>query len=92
MFFTIKYFSVMLLVSVSLLFFFKQGCFLEFNAKNENQVYLSRFKQRYNFANKGPSSQGYGFSSSHVWIRVGLLRKLSTEELMLLNYGVGEDS
>ena len=21
-----------------------------------------------NFANKGPSSQGYGFSSSHVWI------------------------
>ena len=25
-------------------------------------------KQRYYFANKGPSSQGYGFSSSHVWI------------------------
>ena len=24
------------------------------------------------FVNKGPSSQGYGFSSSHVWIRVGL--------------------
>ena len=23
-------------------------------------------KQRYYFANKGPSSQGYGFSSSHV--------------------------
>ena len=23
-------------------------------------------KQRYHFANKGPSSQGYGFSSSHV--------------------------
>ena len=23
--------------------------------------------QRYYFANKGPSSQGYGFSSSHVW-------------------------
>ena len=22
-----------------------------------------------NFANKGPSSQGYGFSSSHVWMR-----------------------
>ena len=21
-----------------------------------------------NFANKGPSSQGYGFSSSHVWM------------------------
>ena len=25
-------------------------------------------------------------------VRVGLSRKLSTEELMLLNYGVGEDS
>ena len=25
-------------------------------------------KQRHNFANKGPSSQGYGFSSGHVWI------------------------
>ena len=25
-------------------------------------------KQRYYFANKGPSSQGYGFSSGHVWM------------------------
>ena len=25
-------------------------------------------KQRHNFANKVPSSQGYGFSSSHVWL------------------------
>ena len=25
-------------------------------------------KQRHHFANKGPSSQGYGFSSSHVWM------------------------
>ena len=25
-------------------------------------------KQRYYFANKGPSRQSYGFSSSHVWI------------------------
>ena len=32
------------------------------------------------------------FSSSHVWMRVELSRKLSAEELMLLNYGVGEDS
>ena len=38
-------------------------------------------KERHYFAIKGPSSQGYGFS-----------RKLSTEELMLLNCGVGEDS
>ena len=25
-------------------------------------------KQRHHFANKGPSSQSYGFSSSHVWV------------------------
>ena len=25
-------------------------------------------KQRHDFVNKGPSSQGYGFSSSHVWM------------------------
>ena len=25
-------------------------------------------KQRHDFANKGPSSQGYGFSSGHVWM------------------------
>ena len=52
----------------------------------------SILKNRHYFANKGPSSQGYGFSSSHVWMRVGLERRLSAEELMLLNCGVGEDS
>ena len=25
-------------------------------------------KQRHHFANKSPSSQSYGFSSSHVWM------------------------
>ena len=25
-------------------------------------------KQRHYFANKGPSSQGYDFSSSHIWM------------------------
>ena len=25
-------------------------------------------KQRHYFVNKGPSGQGYGFSSSHVWM------------------------
>ena len=25
-------------------------------------------KQRHYFVNKGPSSQGYGFSSNHVWM------------------------
>ena len=39
-------------------------------------------KQRHYFANKGLSSQSYGFSSSHG--------RLSAEELMLLNCGVEE--
>ena len=44
-------------------------------------------------ANKGPSSQGYGFSSGHVWMwELGLWGKLSAENLMLLNCGAGEDS
>ena len=47
-------------------------------------------KKRYYFTNKGLSTQSYGFSSSHVWLWE--LDKLSTEELMLLNYGVGEYS
>ena len=25
-------------------------------------------KQRHYFTNKGPSSQGYGFSSGHIWM------------------------
>ena len=32
-------------------------------------------KQRYHVANKGPSSQGYGFSSGHVWMWFGSKRK-----------------
>ena len=28
----------------------------------------SILKSRHYFANKGPSGQGYGFSSSHVWM------------------------
>ena len=39
------------------------------------------------------SSQSYGLSSSHVWMwELDYKEKLSTEELMLLNCGVGEDS
>ena len=47
-------------------------------------------KQRHYFVHKGPSSQGYGFSSMDV--KVGLWRRLSAEESMPLNCGVGEDS
>ena len=41
--------------------------------------------------NKGPASQNYGFSHSHVWMRE-LDHKMSAKELLLLNCGVGEDS
>ena len=36
---------------------------------NFDEFVLAKYieKQRYYFANKGPSSQGYGFSSGHVW-------------------------
>ena len=55
-------------------------------------------KQRCYFANRSPSSQSYGFSGGHVWMweldytESWTIQKLSTEELMLLNCGVGEDS
>ena len=49
-------------------------------------------KQRHHFANKGPYSQSYSFSSSQVPMRVESQRKLSTKELMFSNCGTGEDS
>ena len=54
-------------------------------------------KQRYYFANTGPASQGYGFSSGHVWMweldcEESWVLKNWTFELQLLNCGVGEDS
>ena len=36
--------------------------------KSYNQPRQHIKKQRHYFANKNPSSQGYGFSSSHVWM------------------------
>ena len=36
--------------------------------KSYDQPRQHNKKQRYYFANKGPSSQSYGFSSSHVWM------------------------
>ena len=58
---------------------------------NQPRQYIQ--KQKHYFINKGPSSQDYGFSSSHVWMwELDYKRKLSAEELMLLNCGAGEDS
>ena len=36
--------------------------------KNNDKPRQHIKKQRHNFADKGPSSQSYGFSSSHVWM------------------------
>ena len=36
--------------------------------KSYDQPRQHNKKQRYYFANKGPSSQGYGFSNGHVWM------------------------
>ena len=32
------------------------------------EIFIRSQKQRHYFANKGPSSQGYGFSCGHVWM------------------------
>ena len=48
-------------------------------------------KQKHYLAHKSPSRQGYGFSSSHVWM-LDFDQKESPEELMLLNCGFEEDS
>ena len=38
------------------------------NKKSYNQPRQCNKKQKHYFVDKGPSSQGYGFSSSHVWM------------------------
>ena len=43
----------------------KDACSLE---ENYDQPIQHIKKQRHYFANKGPSSQSFGFPSSHVWI------------------------
>ena len=48
---------------------FKAKKFLNvFKAESYDQPRQYIKKQKYYFANKGPSSQGYGFSSGHVWM------------------------
>ena len=44
-------------------------------------------KQRCYFVNKGPSSQGYGFSSSHVWMWELDCEESWAPKMMLLNCG-----
>ena len=49
--------------------------------KSYNQPRQHIKKQRHYFANKGPSSRSYGFSSSHVW-----MWKLNYKESWALKY------
>ena len=49
--------------------------------KSYDQLRQHIKKQRHYFANKGPSSQGYGFSSSHVW-----MWELDYKESWVLNW------
>ena len=44
----------------------KDACCLEESYDKPRQCIK---KQRHHFADKDPSSQSYGFSSSHVWMR-----------------------
>ena len=44
-------------------------------------------KQRHHFANKGPYSKSYGFSSNHVWMWELDHKEGWAQELMLLNCG-----
>ena len=41
-------------------------CFLHGRKADQPSQHIK--KQRHYFVNKGPSSQGYGFSSGHVWM------------------------
>ena len=46
----------------------KQKKKLVHRKKSYDQLRQHNKKQRHHFANKGPSSQSCGFSSSHVWM------------------------
>ena len=50
-------------------------------------------KQRHQFADKGPSSQSYGFPVAMYGCECWTIKKkLNPEEQMILNCGVGENS
>ena len=49
--------------------------------KSFNQSRQNIKKQRHYFANKGPSSRSYGFSSSHVWCESWTIRKAEPQRI-----------
>ena len=46
----------------------QKSCLMSFSVPVNGNIWLFRPKSRDYFANKGASSQSYGFSSSHVWM------------------------
>ena len=63
----------------------EDDCFLE----GKHRQYIE--KQRHHFANKDPCSQGYGLSSSHMWMWELDHNEGCTEGLLPSNCGAGED-
>ena len=49
--------------------------------KSYNQTRQNIKKQRHYFVNKGPSSQSYGFSSSHVWMWEWTIKKAEHQRI-----------
>ena len=47
----------------------------------KNKIKLKKKKQRDYFVPKGPSSQGYGFSSSHVWCESWTVKKAECQRI-----------
>ena len=64
---------------------FEDDCFLE----GKHRQYIE--KQRHHFTNKDPYSQGYGLSSSHMWMWELDHNEGCTEGLLPSNCGAGED-
>ena len=61
--------------------------------KKSSDELRQHFKSRHYFATKVCLVKAMiFFQESYMDVRVGLYRKLSTDELMLLNCGVGKDS
>ena len=68
----------------------KDDCSLEEKLWQIHRQHIK--KQRHYFADKGSSSQSYGFSSSHVGCASWTIKNAGIEEPMVLNCSVGEDS
>ena len=73
----------------------KDACSLDEKGYDQPRQHIQ--KQGHYFANKGPFSQSCGYPGvmyrhESLDVRVEPQRRQSTNELMLLNCGVGEDS